>query len=91
MAAITIRDIDGAIKEKLRVQAAVNGRSMEAEARSIIEDSVTRPPRERNIAVALMNLGDRFGSVDLPARDSELEGTRDPFEGWLEDPTGADT
>lgn len=91
MAAITIRDIDDSIKEKLRIQAAVNGRSMEAEARSIIEDSVTRPPREKNIAVALMNLGDRFGSVDLPSRDRDLEGTRDPFEGWLEDAADADT
>lgn len=89
MAAITIRDIDDAIKEKLRVQAAVNGRSMEAEARAIIEDSVTRPPRPKNIAVALMELGDRFGSIEMPPRDSDHEGTRDPFEGWFEDDADA--
>ncbi len=41
-ASITIRDLDGRVEERLRVQAARNGRSMEAEARSIL--SVTLAP-----------------------------------------------
>ena len=35
MASITIRQLDESIKQKLRVQAVENGRSMEAEARAI--------------------------------------------------------
>lgn len=33
---ITIRNLDTRVKERLRVRAARNGRSMEAEARSIL-------------------------------------------------------
>jgi antitoxin FitA len=36
MAAITIRNIDPEIKERLRVRAAQNGRSMEEEVRNLI-------------------------------------------------------
>lgn len=35
---ITIRDLDGRVNERLRVRAARNGRSIEAEARSILSD-----------------------------------------------------
>jgi plasmid stability protein len=35
MASITIRQLDESIKQKLRLQAVKNGRSMEAEARAI--------------------------------------------------------
>jgi plasmid stability protein len=44
MAMITIRDLDGQVKQKLRVRAAVNGRSMEAEARAILTAIVTYVP-----------------------------------------------
>lgn len=82
MAAITIRDLDDDIKERLRVQAAEHGRSMEAEARAILEVAVRRPLRAKNIGVALMELGDRFGPIDIPPRDPEMERQRDPFENW---------
>ncbi len=36
MAAITIRNIEPEVKERLRVRAAKNGRSMEEELRSLI-------------------------------------------------------
>lgn len=36
MASITIRNLDDAIKEKLRLRAALNGRSMEEEARLVL-------------------------------------------------------
>ena len=39
-ASITIRNLDGRVKERLRVRAAQNGRSMEAEARSILSDTL---------------------------------------------------
>ena len=44
MAMITIRDLDGQVKQKLRVRAAVNGRSMEAEARAILTAIVNHVP-----------------------------------------------
>ncbi|WP_158430194.1 FitA-like ribbon-helix-helix domain-containing protein [Nocardia cyriacigeorgica] len=40
MAAITIRDLDDDVKERLRRRAAAHGRSMEAEARAILSDAV---------------------------------------------------
>ena len=36
MASITIRNLDDQIKERLRVEAALNGHSMEEEARLIL-------------------------------------------------------
>lgn len=40
MATLTIRNLDDAIKERLRVRAALHGRSMEEEARDILRKAV---------------------------------------------------
>ena len=40
MAALTIRNLDDSVKAKLRVRAAHNGRSMEAEVRAILSDAL---------------------------------------------------
>ncbi|MGI8485905.1 MAG: FitA-like ribbon-helix-helix domain-containing protein [Thermomicrobiales bacterium] len=40
MAALTIRNLDDDVKAKLRIRAAHNGRSMEAEAREILAEAV---------------------------------------------------
>ncbi|MFZ4071829.1 MAG: FitA-like ribbon-helix-helix domain-containing protein [Caulobacterales bacterium] len=40
MASLTIRNLDDDIKERLRVRAAHNGRSMEEEARAILRATV---------------------------------------------------
>ncbi|MGI8484793.1 MAG: FitA-like ribbon-helix-helix domain-containing protein [Thermomicrobiales bacterium] len=40
MAALTIRNLDDDVKAKLRIRAAHNGRSMEAEAREILDEAV---------------------------------------------------
>ena len=42
MAALSIRDLDDTVKEKLRVRAAEHGRSMEAEVRAILSGSRRR-------------------------------------------------
>ena len=39
---LTIRNLDAAVKQKLRVQAATNGRAMEAEAREILTRAVLK-------------------------------------------------
>ena len=46
MATIVIRNLDEKVKRKLQVRAALNGRSMEAEARDVLGaafDTVARP------------------------------------------------
>ena len=47
MATLTIRNIDPAIKERLRVRAAEHGRSMEAELRAILNETVEAGPSNR--------------------------------------------
>jgi plasmid stability protein len=40
MATLTIRKVDPEVQKRLRVRAAENGRSMEAELRQILKDAV---------------------------------------------------
>lgn len=78
MATITIRNLDPRVKESLRVQAAEHGHSMEAEARRILQDSLSR--RERGAETSLaQRIHTRFAALggvelDLPQRASP----RDP-------------
>jgi len=44
MATLTIRNLPDAVRDKLRVRAAENGRSMEAEARVVLESAFTARP-----------------------------------------------
>jgi len=65
MATLTIHNIDAAVKEQLRVRAARNSRSMEAELRSIISDAVSgQRNREPNLAEAIRRRFEPFGGVD---------------------------
>ena len=72
MAAVSIRNLDDDVRERLRIRAARHGRSMESEIRVILEDAV-RDPRQ---SVGLMQtLVDRFGELggvelDLPVRST---------------------
>lgn len=72
MAAVSIRNLDDGVKERLRIRAARHGRSMESEVRVILEDAVRDPAQ----SVGLMQtLVDRFGELggvelDLPARST---------------------
>ncbi|HTW70118.1 MAG TPA: plasmid stabilization protein, partial [Acetobacteraceae bacterium] len=45
MSSITIRNLDPAIKERLRIRAAEHGHSMEAEARRILQNALKGPVR----------------------------------------------
>jgi plasmid stability protein len=70
MAAVSIRDLDDDVKERLRIRAARNGRSMEAEIRAILADAVREPDSSRGLFTALL---DRFADIggvelDLPPR-----------------------
>lgn len=76
MAAMTIRNVDDTIKSRLRVRAALNGRSMEDEARDILRSALsTEPVRPSNLGVAIHARFAALGGVDLPVvpRDSVRE------------------
>ncbi|MGE0260299.1 MAG: plasmid stabilization protein [Alphaproteobacteria bacterium] len=67
MATLTIRNLDPALKERLRVRAAQHGHSMEAEVREILRNTLKEPERS-----AAANLYERIrarfaplGGVDL--------------------------
>ena len=67
MATITIRNLDESVKRKLQVRAALNGRSMEAEARQILTRLVadeTSSPRQ-DLGTAIHNLFAPLGGVEL--------------------------
>ncbi|MDQ3503398.1 MAG: Arc family DNA-binding protein, partial [Actinomycetota bacterium] len=49
MAAVSIRDLDDDVRERLRVRAARHGRSMEAEIRAILAEAVREPDRAENL------------------------------------------
>lgn len=70
MAALSIRDLDDRVKERLRVRAARHGRSMEAEVRAILTEAVAEPGEAQGLFQAIMA---RFGELggaelDLPPR-----------------------
>ncbi len=70
MAAVSIRDLDDQVKERLRVRAARHGRSMEAEIRAILAEAVSESRPAEGLFTTLL---DRFGDIggvelDLPPR-----------------------
>ena len=56
MAVMTIRDLDDEVRDKLRIRAAHNKRSMEAEVRAILESAV-RPQGCVKLGSLLVEMG----------------------------------
>lgn len=72
MAAVSVRDLDDAIRERLRLRAAEHGRSMEAEIRAILTDAVSPPGETDGLALTLMARFGDLGGVELdPSNRSE--------------------
>jgi plasmid stability protein len=65
MGALSIRNVDERTKERLRVRAARNGRSMEAEVREILREALAEPDDQGNFALALYHRFQELGGVDL--------------------------
>jgi plasmid stability protein len=65
MAAVSIRNLDDDIKERLRMRAASHGRSMESEIRAILVDAVTQSDERRGMLLTLMERFGDLGGVDL--------------------------
>lgn len=72
MATLTIRDIDDDIRDRLRVRAARNGRSMEAEVREILREAVVRPQPASQLGSRVRARFSAVGGVELslPKRDA---------------------
>ncbi len=67
MSSITIRNLDDALKRKLRLRAAERNRSMEEEARDILRCALSQEPGPKdNLADAIRRLVEPLGGFDLP-------------------------
>jgi antitoxin FitA len=82
MANLTIRNVDAAVKERLRLRAARHGRSMEAEARRILSEAVAvdRDEPEPNLAEAIRRRFAPLGGVDLELPPHEFVGEPPSFD-----------
>ncbi len=77
MASITIRNLDDTLKSRLRIQAAVHGRSMEDEARDILRSALSREPTLKgNLVASIRGRFAPLGGVELPVIPREP--TREP-------------
>ena len=65
MAAVSIRNLDDTVRERLRVRAAAHGRSMEAEMRAILVEAVREPADDEGLLDALAARFGELGGVDL--------------------------
>jgi antitoxin FitA len=70
VAAVSIRDLDDDVKERLRIRAARNGRSMEAEIRAILAEAVSDPRPAQDLFTSLLDrVGPAAGAdLDIPPR-----------------------
>ena len=67
MTTLTIRKVDSAVKERLRIRAARHGQSMEAELRSILNEALDRDDDRgtSNLAEAIRRRFAPLGGVEL--------------------------
>jgi plasmid stability protein len=70
VSAVSIRNLDDQVKERLRLRAARHGRSMEAEVRVILTEAVREAGDEEGLVPALRDRFAELGGVELeiPAR-----------------------
>ncbi len=78
MASITIRNLDDGIKQRLRVRAAENGRSMEEEVRDILRRVMDDADSPRDLAAAIRArvAPAARAELELPAREPMREPPR---------------
>jgi plasmid stability protein len=66
MASITVRNLDEAIKRRLRMRAAQHGWSMEQEIRRILQESVSEQTAQGNFAERVHSRFADIGVDQLP-------------------------
>jgi plasmid stability protein len=74
MASVTVRNLSDETHRALRVRAAINCRSTEAEIRAILHNSV-RPTNRIKLGSLLAEIGLEVGGVDL-----EIQRDKSPTE-----------
>lgn len=79
MAVMTIRNLDEALKTRLRIRAATHGKSMEEEARDILRAALSmEDPAPRDLGAAIQSRFAALGGVELP------EAPRDPIRAAID-------
>jgi plasmid stability protein len=84
MASITIRNLDDALKRRLRIRAAEHGRSMEEEAREILRRAVGEITYPKNLGRVIHERFAAIGGVELelperrPMRESPRQRSSTP-------------
>lgn len=69
MTILTVRGLDPVVQARLREQAARNGRSMEAEARSLLSAAILREEDAVDLAAIIdRHFADAPGGVEVPER-----------------------
>lgn len=79
MATMTIRHLDDQLKQRLRVRAAIHGRSMEDEARDILRTALAVDGDDgRSLVEAIRSRIEPLGGVDLqiPPREGMRDAAR---------------
>ena len=82
MATLTIRDLDDTLKQRLRIRAAHQNRSMEEEARQILRAALVESPAGSAVDLA-QRIRARFsglGDVVLPVAEREPVRPPPPFD-----------
>ncbi len=66
MASMTIRNIDEGLKKRLRLRAAENGRSLEAEVREVLNKALPEPQQTGgNLFDDIRKRFEPFGGIEL--------------------------
>lgn len=82
MATLTIRDLDDALKQSLRIRAAHRNRSMEEEARQILRAALLdNPTSESDLAQRIRARFAALGDVALPVAEREPVRLPPSFDG----------
>ena len=78
MASITIRNLEDAVKQRLRVRAAEHGHTKEEEARNILRQVMAEatPPRDLAAAIRARVAPSARIDLDLPIREQIREPQR---------------
>ena len=84
MPSITIRNLEAETKRKLKIRAAMNGRSMEQEAREILKSALAQTAKKKaNLAERVREIFGPIGGVELerlprePIRDPDWTDERE--------------
>lgn len=83
MASITIRNLEESTKRKLKVRAAMNGRSMEQEVREILRSELAkRPQTGADLAESIRKRFAPLGGVELEIPPREPMRDLDWLKDW---------